>query len=152
MWRLVPVHVVIRGEGFDAFGEFNGVFAVGVLLGLHGSEDYRVVLDEAFFVIVLAGLNALRQEVVADRVNNALCVCLFVEHPACGLVHGLCVGFAFEFVEHFSGFQNGGGIFEHRFHTCAVVIYPARHLAVGLSGLRGHKGCGGEGEREGELG
>ena len=100
------------------------------------------MFDQALCVVGLAGLDALREVVIADGGDDFLRVLLFIHHPACRLVLRLCVGLACEFGQHDRGFGNGGGIFEHAFDASAVVVDTTRHLAVGACCLSCCERCG----------
>ena len=91
------------------------------------------MLDQALCIVGLARLDALREVVSADGGDDALRVLLFVHHPACGLVERLRIGLARELGQHGGGFDYGSGVFEHTLHAGAIVVDPARHLAVGHS-------------------
>ena len=85
---------------------------------------------EAGGVVVLSGFDALGQEVIADRLDNALRVQLFILHPAGALVDGLGICFSSKGSEGSDRLLNGGGVFQHRGDPGGVIVNPARNLAM----------------------
>ena len=134
---------VVGPQSLDALAEHLGGICAGVLLGFHRGEDYGMVSCEAGGVIILPGFDALGQEVIAEGLDNALRVKLFVLHPADALVEGLGICFSGEGSEGSDGFLDGGGVFQHGGDPGSVIVNSAGNLAMRLSMTHeGEKDCG----------
>lgn len=127
---------VVGAQSLDALAQHLSGIGAGVLFGFHCSEDNGMVPRKASGVVVLSRFDALGQEVIADRLDNALRVKFFVLYPADALVEGLGICFSGEGSEGSDRFLDGGGVFQHGGDPGSVIVNPARNLAMCLSMAR----------------
>ena len=117
-------------EVVDRFLECHGGFGGSRLLALHCGDHHCVCGGQFLGVVFAVGFQALRHEVLGDRLLDSRRVIFFGRDPANQLVQVLSVVLAGEFVDLSDRLFDGRVVFDHRNETSFVVVDTAGNLAV----------------------